>query len=99
MNDRQRVETASEGELARFSQIVKTAVAKGFGHYAERLGLAGALAREESAPAKSDALRFREALEALGPTFVKLGQMMAGRSDIFPDELIAELGSLHELAP
>jgi ubiquinone biosynthesis protein len=27
---------------------------------------------------------------------VKLGQMMAGRTDIFPEQLVAELGKLHE---
>ncbi len=90
---------APEGELARFAQIARVAAAKGFGHYAERLGLGRFAAPEEPRTGNSDAQRFREALEALGPTFVKLGQMMAGRSDIFPDALIAELGSLHQHAP
>jgi ubiquinone biosynthesis protein len=99
MNDRPapQVGGASEGELARLAQIARVAAAKGLGRYAERLGFG----RQDTqpGPAKSDAARFREALEALGPTFVKLGQMMAGRSDLFPDELIAELGRLHEHAP
>ena len=86
-----------ESELARLAQIAKVAAAKGLGRYAERLGFGGEGAAP--GPAKSDAARFREALEALGPTFIKLGQMMAGRGDLFPDELIAELGSLHEHAP
>ncbi len=99
MNDRPPpgIETVPESELGRLAHIAKVAAAQGLGRYVERLGFV-----HHGAPpsgAKSDAARFREALEALGPTFVKLGQMMAGRSDIFPEELIAELGSLHEHAP
>jgi ubiquinone biosynthesis protein len=85
-------------ELARFAAIAKIAASKGWGRYAERLGLG----RHDGVPmgqgTKSDAVRLREALEELGPTFVKLGQMMAGRTDIFPEHLVAELGKLHENA-
>ena len=74
------------------------AAAKGWGHYAQRLGFAaqadGAVANE----GKSDAVRLREALEELGPVFMKLGQMMAGRADIFPAQIVAELGKLHQTA-
>jgi ubiquinone biosynthesis protein len=99
MNDRSPLETTAvpEGELARLAHIARIAAAKGLGHYAERLGF-GSHGATPADGSKSDALRFREALEELGPTFVKLGQMMAGRSDLFPEELIAELGSLHEHA-
>lgn len=90
---------APKGELARLAQIAKVAGAKGLGHYAERLGLGRDAGSAEAGPPKTDAVRFREALEALGPTFIKLGQMMAGRSDLFPEELIGALGSLHEHAP
>ena len=39
-------------------------------------------------------------LEQLGPTYVKIGQMMASRSDILPPEWIAELSKLQsEAAP
>jgi ubiquinone biosynthesis protein len=43
--------------------------------------------------------RARLALEALGPTFVKLGQILATRSDLLPPEWIAELEKLHSTAP
>lgn len=39
---------------------------------------------------------FVTALEALGPTFVKLGQIMATRSDLLPPELTERLGRLHD---
>jgi len=39
---------------------------------------------------------FVAALEKLGPTFVKLGQIMATRSDLLPPELTERLGRLHD---
>lgn len=44
--------------------------------------------------------RLRRALERLGPTFVKFGQLLATRVDLFGEELIGELEKLHsEVAP
>ena len=43
--------------------------------------------------------RTRLALEALGPTFVKLGQILATRGDLLSPEWIAELEQLHSRAP
>jgi ubiquinone biosynthesis protein len=83
------------GELARLAQIARVAAAKGWGHYAEKLHLGKQPAAAQS---KSDAVRLREALEELGPTFVKFGQMMTSRTDIFPAALVAELGRLQEHA-
>jgi ubiquinone biosynthesis protein len=45
-----------------------------------------------------DAARLREALEELGPTFVKFGQMISQREDLFPAPLVAELRSLQDRA-
>ncbi len=46
-------------------------------------------------PATRDgAIRFREALEELGTTFVKLGQLLSSRPDLLPDVYIEELGKL-----
>ncbi|MCS5514802.1 hypothetical protein NWF32_01910 [Pseudomonas qingdaonensis] len=42
--------------------------------------------------------RVRRALEALGPTFVKLGQILSSRSDILPAAWIDELQALHSSA-
>jgi ubiquinone biosynthesis protein len=39
--------------------------------------------------------RLRLALEALGPTFVKLGQVLASRVDMLPPEWVGALDSLH----
>lgn len=62
--------------------------------------LAGRLGVGRDGAAPSDAPeRARLALEALGPTFVKLGQILATRSDLLPPDWIAELEKLHSTAP
>ena len=45
-----------------------------------------------------NAARLREALEELGPTFVKFGQMISQRDDLFPAALVAELRTLQDHA-
>ncbi len=41
-------------------------------------------------------VRFRKSLEELGPTFVKLGQALASRPDLIPEEFCEELERLHD---
>jgi predicted unusual protein kinase regulating ubiquinone biosynthesis (AarF/ABC1/UbiB family) len=43
---------------------------------------------------REQAVQFREALEELGPTFLKLGQLLSSRPDLLPDVYIEELGRL-----
>jgi hypothetical protein len=96
MNDRRQPER-SQGELARFAAIAQVAVAKGWGHYAERLGLRP---EKDGGPGldgrKTEAVRLREALEELGPTFVKFGQMLSQREELLPAGLVAELRQLQD---
>jgi predicted unusual protein kinase regulating ubiquinone biosynthesis (AarF/ABC1/UbiB family) len=42
---------------------------------------------------------FREALEELGPTFAKLGQILSTRPDLLPSEFVEELRSLQDQVP
>ncbi len=42
------------------------------------------------------AVRFRQVLEDLGPTFVKLGQILSTRPDLIPSEFIEELKQLQD---
>jgi len=48
---------------------------------------------------RSRAKRFRSALEELGPTFAKLGQILSTRPDLLPPEFIEELATLQDDVP
>ncbi len=47
----------------------------------------------------TQAVRFRLMLESLGPTFVKLGQMLSTRPDLIDEEIADELGNLRDSVP
>ena len=95
-------------DLGRVHQIAAVLVRYGFGGLVQRVGMAGALERAgkalhwrepEDLARLEPAARVRRALEELGPTFVKLGQILATRGDLFPPEWIAEFGKLQDAAP
>jgi ubiquinone biosynthesis protein len=44
-------------------------------------------------------VRLRQALEALGPIFVKFGQMLSTRRDLLPPDLADELAKLQDRVP
>jgi predicted unusual protein kinase regulating ubiquinone biosynthesis (AarF/ABC1/UbiB family)/nucleotide-binding universal stress UspA family protein len=48
---------------------------------------------------KRQAKRLRTALEELGPTFCKLGQILSTRPDLLPPEFIQELATLQDNVP
>ena len=48
---------------------------------------------------RSHARQLREALEELGPTFAKLGQVLSTRPDLLPPEFIEELSALQDHVP
>ena len=45
------------------------------------------------------AVRLRQALEALGPIFVKFGQMLSTRRDLLPSDIADELAKLQDQVP
>ena len=82
--------------LARFSQIGRVLVRHGFGFVfdvrrdrRERRGI-------EELLAPNFAVRLRRALDDLGPTFVKFGQLLSTRSDIIPEGILSELQKLQD---
>lgn len=52
-----------------------------------------------SIPDQSRGARLRQALEELGPIFVKFGQMLSTRRDLLPDDIIDELAKLQDQVP
>ena len=99
---------ASVRDLGRLQEIASVFVRHGFGDLVRRSGMAGVLERagrllhwehvEERLELQPPA-RLRRALQELGPTFVKLGQVLATRVDLLPPEWIAELGQLQNAVP
>lgn len=89
--------------IGRLEEIAAVLLKNGLGHFVDRINLKGQLSVKgaEGAGAKnlSLAVRIRRALEELGPTFVKFGQVMSLRSDLLPDDLIAELRKLQDTVP
>ena len=89
-------------DLSRLGRILRVLAEKGWGHWVERLRLKGYLpggTAERTSPGLSDAQRLRAALEELGPTFVKFGQMLSVRQDLFPQDIIGELQKLQDAVP
>jgi ubiquinone biosynthesis protein len=95
-------------ELPRLQEIAAVFIRHGLGDFVQRIGIAGVLERagqilHRSPVAESVTLepaqRMRMALEELGPTFVKLGQVMATRVDLFPPRWITEFEKLHAEVP
>jgi ubiquinone biosynthesis protein len=92
--------------LSRLSEIVGVLVKHGFGDLVQRLNLAAYLqtsARIVQIPFLSApqspldfSQRLRTVCEELGPTFVKFGQLIASRPDLFPDSITREFRKLQD---
>ena len=95
-------------DVGRLNTIVGVLMRHGFGDVVHRMGLADKLERAGQAVMLKHAadlarleppVQVRLAMEELGPTFVKLGQILAGRADLFGPEWIAEFEKLHSHVP
>jgi ubiquinone biosynthesis protein len=89
----------------RYREIIAELIGYGFGDMLHRFGLINRLSRfrgqsqEETDNILTAPERFRLLLESLGPTFIKLGQILSTRPDILPPEYIAEMARLQDRVP
>jgi ubiquinone biosynthesis protein len=95
-------------DLGRLHDIASILIRYGFSDMVRRLGMANALERAGKVLHWQEAgelarleppARVRRALEEMGPTFIKLGQILATRMDLFSPEWIAEFEKLQDRAP
>ncbi len=90
--------------FGRFRQISTVLIKYGFGEFLDRAGVASLFYRTRKFffPRVPEivrlnyAHRIRLALEELGPTFVKLGQVLSTRPFLIPPDLVYELSKLQD---
>jgi ubiquinone biosynthesis protein len=88
--------------LPRIKEIVSVAAKFGFGEIIRDTKLATFIEKFKKLqdPDKQPApVRFRLALETLGPTFMKLGQVLSMRPDLVPPAWSEELANLQDSCP
>jgi len=88
--------------LPRMKEIVSVAAKFGFGEMIRdtKLGtFLGKFKKTHDIEQKPAKVRFRLALEELGPTFMKLGQVLSMRPDLVPPEWSEELANLQDSCP
>ncbi len=93
--------------LGRYRKIAEVMARHGFGAVVSQLGLEGTwrlpsrfLGREDQpTTSRSAAVHLREAMEELGPTFIKLGQIASTRPEVLPPAYLQELSKLQDDVP
>ncbi|SNS33856.1 ubiquinone biosynthesis protein [Anaerovirgula multivorans] len=87
--------------LKRYKKIGEILVKYGFTFAAEKLSDRGYIPKfmlqiKQQGQQLTDGQKLRMACEELGPTFIKLGQIMSTRRDIFPEDIVNELSKLQD---
>jgi ubiquinone biosynthesis protein len=87
-------------DLGRLREIAVVLARHGFGELLQRTGLGSLVPGKRNDDNEPRfAIRVRLVLEELGPSFVKLGQLLSTRADLLPADVIAELARLQDNVP
>lgn len=88
-------------QTKRWAQIISILVKYGFTDWVRRLKIETGKPENRIADVQEEEVwkRLRLAMEELGPTFIKFGQMLSNRPDLLPQELIFELEQLQDSVP
>lgn len=97
----------SRRHLRRYQEITSVFLKHGFGYVLDQLNIKGyplwhlflIKPKTSNNHIEDLAVRFRLALEELGPTFIKFGQILSTRPDLLPSVFIAELSKLQDTVP
>jgi predicted unusual protein kinase regulating ubiquinone biosynthesis (AarF/ABC1/UbiB family) len=85
---------ADQGKVSRTLEVTRVAQRGHLLRVLREVGVVG-----DRPATREGAVQFREALEQLGTTFIKLGQILSSRPDLLPDVYIEELNKLVDEAP
>ncbi len=89
--------------LRRYREIANILAKHGFGYILDQTGLIQYLPKQSQRRASKERWgapeRILHVLEELGPSFVKLGQIMSIRKDLLPEEYIEQLSKLQDEVP
>jgi len=84
---------------ARGGRVLWTLLSFALYVYLDSKGWAGKQGAKREARLRRQAARLRTRLIDLGPTFIKMGQMLATRADLLPLEYVDELSALQDNVP
>lgn len=95
---------SAKRDLGRLRKLATTVAKHGFGELLLKTPMGRRLHARGEVPQNAEvqgsaAVRFTRMLGSLGPTYIKLGQILSMRQDLFPQEWIEALGTLQDEAP
>ncbi len=90
--------------IQRLHQILQVLITYGFGYIVDRLNIKRRFIKfkplkKPDVSSRPLPVRVRKVLEELGPTFIKLGQILSTRPDLIPLEFCKEFEKLQDEAP